>query len=306
MEPNVSHQRSILRQCVSSYVNDILGGLPAGWEKDLVKLSPRASVNGLPGVIFIDRMNMNTFMGFPWNCSKKGYIFPDVDDRYPEGVDFPQEVWDRVRHIEELYAEGKRAYPVFTGHLKDEPTAPKKIEACKTRVFTGAPVDWSLVVRSNLLSFVRLVQMNTFVFEAGPGTVCQSREWGVIYDYLTFFGTDRMVAGDYGKFDKRMISDFILASFEVIVGVYRAAGYNDEECRTIMCIGYDIAFPVCNMHGDLVEFFGSNPSGHPLTVIINSIANSLYMRYCYTVLNPKHTSCTFKQDVALMTYGKIS
>ena len=266
-------------------------------------LSYKASVNGLPGVRFIDRINVNSSMGFPWNESKKKHLLADVSEEYPEGVTLTDEVWERVQEIEAKYARGERAFPVFTAHLKDEPTTFAKVEAKKTRVFTGAPVDWSVVVRSRLLSFVRLLQQNKFVFEAGPGTVCQSSEWGVIHEYLTAFGTDRIVAGDYGKFDKRMISDFVLSAFRIMASVYEAAGFSAEEVREIMCIGEDTAFPLVNFNGDLVEFFGTNPSGHPLTVVVNSLVNSLYMRYCYIVLNPDHECVTFKKNVHLFTYG---
>jgi hypothetical protein len=57
------------------------------------------------------------------------------------------------------------------------------------------------------------------------------------------------------------------------------------------------------MNGDLIEFFGTNPSGHPLTVVINSMVNSLYMRYCYVILNPEHECDSFKENVHLFTYG---
>jgi hypothetical protein len=199
VKPTVNYQRDVLDYAVKAFTADILRGLPTGWENELVFLTPRASVNGLPGVRFVDRINTNSSMGFPWNESKKKHLLADVDEEYPEGVTFTDEVWERVKKIEEKYAQGERAYPVFTAHLKDEPTSLAKIDAKKTRVFTGAPIDWSLVVRSRLLSFVRLLQKNKFVFEAGPGTVCQSSEWGDIHEYLTEFGFDRIVAGDYGK-----------------------------------------------------------------------------------------------------------
>lgn len=303
IKPNVTHDRMILQHCVKRYTADILSSLPEGWERELVFLSPRASVNGLPGVKFVDRLNTNTSMGFPWSCSKKKFLVPEPDEFYPEGVNFLPEVWERVDKIEKLYAEGKRAFPIYTGHLKDEATSFAKIEKKKTRLFTGAPVDWSLVVRSRLLSFVRLLQKNKFIFEAGPGTVCQSTEWGFIHTYLTAFGEDRIIAGDYGKFDKRMIADFILAAFQIIAHVYEAAGFEPEEVRQILCIGEDVAFPVVSVNADLIEFFGTNPSGHPLTVIINSLVNGLYMRYCYTVLNPARSCADFKAKVHLFTYG---
>jgi hypothetical protein len=303
IKPNVTHDRLVLQHCVKQYTKDILVGLPEGWESELVFLSHRASVNGLPGVKFVDRLNTNTSMGFPWSCTKKKFLIPDTDEFYPEGVNFTPEIWERVEEIERLYSEGKRAFPVYTGHLKDEATSFVKIENKKTRLFTGAPVDWSLVVRSRLLSFVRVLQKNKFVFEAGPGTVCQSSEWGDIHDYLTAFGADRIIAGDYGKFDKRMIADFILAAFQIIAHVYEAAGFEPDEVRQILCIGEDVAFPVVSVNADLIEFFGTNPSGHPLTVIINSLVNGLYMRYCYTMLNPARYCSDFKKNVHLFTYG---
>jgi len=303
IKPEVLHDADILADCVEAYTADILSELPTGWEAQMMFLSREAAVNGLPGVIYIDKLNASTSMGHPWNTTKKNFILPAPTEAMPLGITFIEEVWERVSAIEECYAQGRRAFPVFTGHLKDEATPLKKCAIKKTRMFTGGPVDWSLVVRSRLLTFVRLLQKNKFVFEAGPGTVTQSTEWGMIYDYLTAFGTDRMVAGDFGKYDKKMTANFILAAFQVITNVCRAAGYSESECREIMCIGNDIAFPVVNVRGDLVQFFGTNPSGHPLTVIVNSLVNSLYGRYVYHTCNPARECKTFKQNVHLFTYG---
>ncbi len=117
------------------------------------------------------------------------------------------------------------------------------------------------------------------------------------------FGPDRFIAGDYSKFDKRMIADFVLAAWEVILMILEAAGWSIEELCVVAGIAYDCSFPLTNIIGDLVEFFGTNPSGHPLTVIINSIVNALYMRYAFTVLHPNGTTEDFKKFVRLITYG---
>lgn len=303
VKPNSNYDKTILHKCVEGFTANILAELPKGWEGELVILSDKAAVNGLPSVKYIDKLATNTSMGFPWACTKKKYLVSDICEKYPDGVNFEDEVWERVRAIEALYLEGKRAFPVFTGHLKDEATPIPKCRVKKTRMFAGGPVDWSIAVRKRMLPFVRLLQKNKFVFEAGPGTVAQSAEWGMVHDYLVAFGDGRIIAGDYGKFDKRMLSDFILAAFDVIVEIYRAAGFDETDCRVLMCIANDIAFPVTSVNGDLVEFFGTNPSGHPLTVIINSLVNSLYMRYCYFSLNPESEVRSFKKNVHLFTYG---
>jgi len=303
VDKTINYDRTVLDECVREYANDIITSLPEGWEKELVVLSRESTVNGVAGVKFIDKIATNTSMGFPWNTTKKKYLSEAKTDKHPEGVDFGPEIWARVEIIIKTYEEGMRVYPIFSGHLKDEATALIKCELKKTRLFTGAPIDWSLVVRMHLLSFVRLLQKEKYIFEAAPGTVCQSAEWGQIYDYLTQHGTDRIVGGDYEKFDKKMLADFILAAFQVIILIHRAAGF-DETFETIIAgIAEDVAFPVCNINGDLLEFFGTNPSGHPLTVVINSLVNSLYMRYCYHILNPKKEVKSFKSNVALMTYG---
>lgn len=308
VQPCTKFDQGVLDLCVRRFAQDILSGLKREhgdeWKRDMVFLSDRAAVNGLPGVKYVDRLNMMTSMGHPWHTSKKKYLIKAPDEKYPEGVDFVPEIWERVRQIEACYAKGSRAYPVFTGHLKDEAVTLAKIEAKKTRLFTAAPVDWSIVVRSRLLSFVRLLQKNKILFEAAPGTVAQSIEWSVFRKYLTHFGEDRIVAGDYSKFDKRMAAAFITAAFEIIVTVYEAAGFSEEELMQIRCIGADTAFPVYNLDGVIVEMFGTNPSGHPLTVIINSLVNSLYMRYAYCILNPVTLDCEdFKTTVNLLTYG---
>jgi hypothetical protein len=305
--PNHAIDTAILKSCTEAFTQDILAGLSAKhgdeWKRDLVFLSKMASLNGLPGVKFIDRVNVNSSMGSPFNTSKKKYLREAPSERYPDGIDFTEEVWEMYDAIEASYKRGERVNPVFMGHLKDEAVSFAKFKAQKTRLFTGAPAAWCLVVCSRYLSLVRLIQKNPFIFEAGPGTVAQSTAWGTIRNYLTAHGDDRIVAGDYSKFDKHMIARFVLSAFDVMIALYREAGFSDEELLELQCIAEDTAFPVVNVNGDVVEFFGTNPSGHPLTVIVNSIVNCLYMRYAYVLANPERHCRSFKQNVNLFTYG---
>lgn len=299
--PTANYSRTILDDCKRAFLEDIVQNLPQGWEGSLVELSDVAAVNGLPGVRFVDKLNTNSSMGFPWNTPKKKFLEPMTTEKYPDGVNFPEEIWEKVREVEACYAEQRRAFPVFMGHLKDEPVTFAKRDAAKTRLFAGGPVHWSIVVRKTLLSFVKLVQDNKLVFEAGPGTVCQSIEWQQLREYLTQYGTDRIIAGDYSKFDKRMAADFIMAAYWIIAELHKRAGHDDAMYAKIMGIGTDVAYPVMNIRGEIVMFYGTNPSGHPLTVIVNSLVNSLYMRYAFAKLG--YDVSIFKQHVALMTYG---
>lgn len=306
LEPTELHDPDILQTCMFSYSDDILSGLnkeSPNWKNELVFLSKEAAINGLDGVKYIDRLNANTSMGFPWNTTKNNYILPAPTEKHPDGITFVQEVLDNIDKVIERYRSGQRWYPVFMGHLKDEARPFKKIRDASTRMFTGTPADWTIAMRSRFLSFVRLFQKNKFIFEAGPGTACQSTEWGEIYTYITFHGVDRMVAGDFGKYDKSLRAAFILAAFHIIIIIHRAAGFTEEQILELRGFATDTAYPLVNIFGELWEFFMSNSSGHSLTVIINSLDNSLYMRYAYYVLNPDKECHTFKQNVRLFTYG---
>jgi len=299
-----NYNRKYLEMAKTSFTRDILSKLKQKDLNELQVLSDRAAVNGIAGVKFIDKMNFNTSLGFPWKKSKR-FEMNDAEPTsdQPDAKTFTAEIWDRVRDCEDKYRRGIRYMPVFTAHLKDEAMTLAKIEAGKVRVFAGGPTDWCIVVRKRLLSFIRVMMKNRFIFEAAPGTVAQSLEWEEIRNHLTQFGADKMVAGDYGKFDKKMLPDFILAAYDIIIEIHRAAGWSDEDLLVLKCIAEDTAYPLIDFDGDLIEFFGSNPSGHPLTVIINSLVNSLYQRYAYIMLNPEQHCEDFQENVALMTYG---
>lgn len=296
--------QDILRICAKQYTKEILEMLP---KKELEKIhvyDDFTAINGAARIKFVDKMNRATSMGCPWKKSKKFFtrMLPP-DGELMDPVEFTDDIKARCAKIEENYKNGIRNHPVYCGNLKDEALPFAKCECGKTRVFCGAPCDWCIVNRKYTLAFIRVMQRNSYVFEAAPGIVAQSTSWEKLYKYLTQHGEDRIVAGDYKAFDKRMPAPVILAAFDIIMDLCRAADWTEDDLRVLAGIAEDTAFPLVDFNGDLVEFRGSNPSGHPLTVIINCLANSLYNRYCYYESNPRKVLDTFRKHVKLMTYG---
>jgi hypothetical protein len=293
---------STLAHCVEALVADITTGLPADSLRDLQKVDRVNAINGVPGVAHLDKMNFSTSMGEPWCTTKKKYLVPAPTDSIPLAQVFTPDVMERIQNIEDDYKNGIRACPVYSGQKKDEARPFKKLVDGKVRIFTGSPVDHSVVVRQYLHTFTKVMTENKVLFECAIGCSAQSLEWEQLHEYLVQHGFGRMIAGDYGKFDKKMTSDIILAVFDVIIAVLRFAGWSEEELSPIYGIAEDTAFPFVNLGGDLVMTYGMNPSGHPLTVIVNSIANSLYMRYAYCELGMCE-AWDFKTFVSLLTYG---
>nr|ULF99949.1 MAG: hypothetical protein 1 [Marnaviridae sp.] len=301
----VTHIRyDVLKECRMAFTNDILSKLT---EKDLKGIhvyDVNTAVNGAPGLAYVDKLNRSTSAGFPFRKSKKYFMTAvEATTEHQNPVVLDPLILEEMDRIKEKYARKELYHPVFTASLKDEPVSLKKIKESKTRVFCGAPLPWSVVVRQFYLAIVRLIQQNRFLFESGPGTIAQSKEWDELFHHLTHFGFDRIIAGDYGKFDKRMPACVILEAFEILIAIFERAGWTELHLQIALGIGLDIAYCCLDFHGILMMFFGTNPSGHPLTVIINGLANSLYMRYCYFMLNPAREVATFKSNVRIMTYG---
>lgn len=305
VEQEFKFRESVVKKCADAYIDEVFSGLSESDRAEIaLPLDLASAVNGIPGRKYIDSINRGSSAGFPWMCTKKKVTYEmPADDTWQDPIGVNSEVKDRMEKMLQQYLNHELVAPVFTAHLKDEPLPFKKIVSEKTRVMNGAPLDWSLIVRMVFLPTVRVVQNNKFLWEAMPGAVAQSKEWDEIYKHLTAFGTDRMIAGDYSAYDKRMDATFIMWAFYVLTTIAKKSGADDNTITIMWGVAYDISCCYCNYNGDLVQFLGSNPSGHPLTVIINCIVNSLYMRYSYHELNPDKEVTSFRDNVHLVTYG---
>ena len=303
VNPNSDFKTDVLDECKEAFTNDILSKISTEDLDEIHVYDNDTAINGLAGYQYVDKMNRATSMGAPYRTSKKKYIInlqgtPDAPDR----VTFEPEVMDRVDEIITRYQNGERAYPVFTGTLKDEPASFAKIAIKKTRVFCSGPVDFSIVARKYYLSLIRLMQKKRFVFEAAVGTVCQSGQWGDIRKYLVAHGEDQIVAGDYKFYDKKMSPQVILAAFDILIAIAAKAGFSENDLKVMRGVAVDTAYPLIDFNGDLIQFYGSNPSGHSLTVIINCLVNSLYIRVSFALTTGINVRL-FKRYVNLMTYG---
>jgi hypothetical protein len=305
VEQRFLFEESLIHKCTEAYVGEVVSELPSHYKAELAKsLDLATAINGMPGRKYVDSINRGTSAGFPWMCTKKKvtHALP-ADDTWSDPIDVSDEVKARMTIMMERYLAHELVAPVFTAHAKDEALSFAKIHAEKTRIMNGAPLDWSLLVRMVYLPIVRVIQKNKFLFESMPGAVAQSIEWNEIHDFVTHHGCDRMIAGDYKAYDKSMSPVFIMHGFKVLIDIVKQCGADDDQITLMWGIAYDISCSMTNFNGDLVQFLGSNPSGHPLTVIINCVVGCLYMRYSYIKLNPHKEVSSFRDNVRLITYG---
>jgi hypothetical protein len=292
----------LLRKAARCYLDDIKS---VGPPRAILTL--HEAINGVPGAPYMKRINMRTSTGYPYNTVKTNMM---VQDEATGDWAFGQELQDDCDRIEAIYERGECALPIFMASLKDEPVSKAKRDAGKARVFCGAPVAWCVLVRKYFLPILDLLRHNRLLCENAVGMNVASKEWHELYLYLIQYGIDRLIAGDYATFDKCMRPEAILCAFDVLIGlvailpksVRDPLGYTDKAIAIMKLIAQDVAFPVVNVDEALVWLMGSNPSGHPITVDINSIVNSLYVRCAFEDVTNIDMSL-FRHFVALMVFG---
>jgi hypothetical protein len=295
----------LLRECSDAYIDEVMAGLS---EEDKAEaatiLSVEAAINGVPGTRFIDSMNFKTSAGFPSMATKR-HVTVELppDDLYQVKRTFTKPVLDRAEVMYQRYVSGRRASPIAVKHNKDEPRSAAKVSDHQTRAINGLPVDHSLVARMHTSALVRVIMKNKLLFEAAPGLVAQSREWHHLAQYLSRSGSGQKIDGDYKWYDLKAGASWILEAFRAIREILRRCGATQEHLRVVECMGEDVAFCFVCFDGDLYEFFGHNPSGHTLTVVINCLMNSFYSRYAYKRLHPLGEVRDYRMFVSQITYG---
>ncbi len=292
---NIRIDHDLLDQAVNLFIAEVLDPIPLAEFQEIFVLNEHQALNGVDGLKYVDKIPRKTSAGFPFNCSKSRFL--TVLDDGTACLD--EEKWIDVRAVDAVLRSGERAMPIFMGSLKDEVVTKAKRDAKKTRVFTGSPLSFSLIMRKYLLTINAFIQKRRCNFECCVGIDALGPEWHDLAMYLKEF-SEFYVAGDYKAYDKMMTPDLILAAGDIILEMCRRALFSEEDLLAVRSLFYDIAFPVINFDGDIVMTCGAEPSGHPLTVIVNSLVGSLLMRMAFIRLFPNES---FKLNVRLLVYG---
>lgn len=308
----------ILDMAVEDYYESMIEALEDMPDENFVAirpLSPEDVCSGVDGRKFIEPLNMSTSAGWPFNTPKRSF-FVDSDKTRKDGTfrtTYGPELEAMMEEMTDTYLKGERCHFIFRANLKDTPT---KVSSDKVRVFAGAPVAASCLIRKYLLGVVAFMQQHPKLFECAVGVNAHGPQWTDLMSYVRQFGNDRGIGGDYGSYDARMSIVFTRRAYGLLyelicyvrARIKKNTGeevFTEDDLCVIRGLLTDLCQPVYEHDGDIIGVIGSNPSGHNLTVNVNSIVNSLYFRYAYfsisdfqAIIPPR-----FKFVVALLTYG---
>jgi len=235
-------------------------------------------------------ISRSTSCGYPFTilpkCGKKDF-FGDADE-----YEFTSEQWLKLKthleNIEEDIVQGKRPLFVCNSFLKDERRKIEKVIAGKTRLVSGAPLDYTILVRKYMGGFVNWFMRHKVSNDTGVGVNPYSEDWNDIavkhgYHGLASHIEKLVIAGDFSEYDKMFHFIYIWVVKYLANQFYDDVGTDSFIIRNALLD--EIMFSRHMVWGDIIEWVGSNTSGNPLTTLVNSIANIIMIMLITTYLH---------------------
>uniref|UniRef100_A0AB39A372 RNA-dependent RNA polymerase n=1 Tax=Perinereis aibuhitensis marna-like virus 6 TaxID=3237978 RepID=A0AB39A372_9VIRU len=248
-------------------------------------------------------MPMSTSMGFPvFGPKAKHFRLVELEkESYYEPDDEVKTEYDRCIAC---WERGERAYPVASATLKDEPTKIQEDPTLpdKVRVYQAVAVALGMGIRRWYLPITRALSLNPELSETAVGVNAFSQQWDELMKFAEKFAEDgRVVAWDYSKYDVRMNSQMTYAVLMSLIDLAELCDYDEYDLRMMNAMIADIIHPLIDYNGTMIMAYNMNTSGNNITVYINSIANSLYVRMGFFHVCPEVVE--FRAVVGAQTYG---
>jgi len=292
-------------------VNDVSNLINTNFNMDEVKikydrvLTYQEAITGIDGNCFMPGLKRGTSCGYnlmPYMVGPGKTTFIGENEYIFEG-DGPILLRNKYDAMMSDIATGVRPFVPYADYLKDERRPIDKVDHGKTRIFSAACLEYNIAVRQYFLPFCAWIMHNRNFNDISVGTNVFSGDWELIARKLLRHG-DKVVAGDFSNYDGSLSKIIVESVLTVIEQFYDGA----TDCDQIIRRGLwrEISESVHIYGRDVYMCTHSNPSGNPLTTIINSIANAILMRYVYLDIMQGTTSCNMKSfngNVSMVCYG---
>lgn len=258
-------------------------------------------IRGIEGERFAPPIQRATSPGYPWSLrNPKGGKRTWIPEEGPIHDDLAQ----AIAHREERARNNLRTKTYWVDTLKDERRPIAKVDAGKTRVFAAGPVDFTALFRKYYLGFAAFLENNRIYNEVSVGTNPYSFDWQETVHKVTKFGNN-LVAGDFSNFDGTLQIQILQAIGELINEWYEGT---EEETRIRSILWHEIVNSVHLNGHDIYGWNHGQPSGCPLTAILNCCYNSIAVRYVWNLLARKYSPThygmvAFVNHVSMVAYG---
>jgi hypothetical protein len=256
-------------------------------------LTIQEAVFGVEGDDHIGSLNVASSCGYPWSIIRRRrgkHDFIDLDDKWID-----QRLVTKCNDRVERAKKGLRTCTVFVDHLKDERRALANGKFLKPRLFSGGPLDFTIVFRQYFASYMAFIMRNRIKNSVAVGVNVHDHEWTVLAERLLQQG-DNILAGDFSNYDGTLQVDIVWAVLDVINDWYRDG---NDAIRQVLWS--ELVSSVHLYRNVLYIVPQGNPSGNPMTTMLNSIYQ--YIAWCYVIQERRYDLAQFVKRSFLVTFG---
>lgn len=253
---------------------------------DCEPLTMEQAVNGVDGLRFMNALPPSTSIGYPFTGPKSNWMEKYTNEDGKECKRFIPLYQEYIDECHEKFKNGDRVGFVIKMQIKDEVLKRSKK---KCRIFFAAPAALNVLLKIYFSWPARLIQMYPLLSECSVGINCHGPEWHEMIDHV--LSKPNTGGGDFEKYDLTSLVQGILTSLKACCMMSSKMKYTEAHLATMKALASELAFALINCNGDLVStLVRLHVSGNFLTVIINSIMNSLNFRvFFYEVCGPNIT-----------------
>ena len=231
-------------------------------------------------------MNFATSPGIIIGEEIKGPGKKEFFYRTADGTDIITEkgerLLNRVRLQVAMLKKGIRPFFVFRDFLKDELRKKAKVAAGMARFISGSPLDYQILCRMYFGAFAAFVQQGYTRNGTAIGMNPFHGDWHQFAEILRKYY--KFNAGDFARYDTSLHPEIMLAICDMINKWYDDGEENAEIRRLLFLEVVNSRHVFLDV---IYEWHGSEPSGHPLTAILNSIYTSIFFRLVFGHKNPR-------------------
>lgn len=290
---------TILATCMSEYFQTLI---TFNGDQDKKILTYEEGIKGIEGDVMYAPMNRRTSPGFGWIKSGLGKTKWLGDGEYI--LDNP-ELKERHDALLTKCKLGQRPSIVWTDTLKDERRTLEKVAKGKTRLFSCGEMAYTLLFRQYFSGFMAFIMRNKINNESCVGTNVYSMDWTRIAEKLEELG-DNILAGDFANYDGTLHPAILWAICDLINSWY---GSDNEEDNLIrISLWSEVVNSIHITDNKFYMWNHSQPSGCPITVILNCVYHSISARYVYISCARKSAPTeislqNFRKNVRHLNYG---
>lgn len=273
------------------------------------------AVTGFDHLDHYEGIKLDTSAGFPWgmkrdDSTKRAWITLERNEHGEiTKCEVDPELEMEINRKEALRKQGIVPETIFVDTLKDERKKESKLmKPGGTRVFCACPVDYTVAMRQNLLHFCAAFMKARFGVCSAVGINAKGPEWTELYRKLTTISPINIITMDYSNFGPAFNAKISQAATDLMVRwtMEHVTGVDELELRALL---QECTTSVHCAGATVYRQFAGSPSGAPITTIINTLVNLLYLHVAWEELtkvvlkNNPNPFGVLRKNVSIICYG---